>query len=38
LNEFIDLLPLTEKQMSLIGISAMNASIGLAECVLRLRA
>jgi hypothetical protein len=33
LNEFIDSLPLTAKQMSLIGISAMNASIGLAECV-----
>jgi hypothetical protein len=37
LDEFIDSLPLTEKQMSLIGISAMNASLGLAECVLRLQ-
>jgi hypothetical protein len=38
LEEFIDSLPLTEKQMSLIGISAMNASIGLAECILQLQA
>ena len=36
LSAFIDSLPLTTKQMSLIGISAMNANIGLAECVRQL--
>ncbi|KQV16386.1 hypothetical protein ASC97_11505 [Rhizobium sp. Root1203] len=36
LDDFIDSLPLSENQMSLMGISAMSASIGLAECVSRL--
>ena len=36
LDDFIDSLPLSESQMSLMGISAMSASIGLAECVSRL--
>jgi hypothetical protein len=36
LDEFIDTLPVSDKHMSLMGISAMSASIGLAECVSRL--
>jgi Iron-containing redox enzyme len=36
LDDFIDSLTLSEGHLSLIGISAMNTSIGLADCVSRL--
>jgi hypothetical protein len=37
LDEFIDSLPLSESHLSLMGISAMSACIGFAECVTRLQ-
>lgn len=33
LEQFIDSLPLTPDQVSMLGISAMNTTLGLAECV-----